>query len=49
MCLSDQLLEMEASFEEEAKQMIKTTDVLEEMNTCGIEVTLNIQNAFTYH
>lgn len=39
--LSDQLLEMEASSEEEAMQGTKTIDAAaEDMNTCGIQVTL---------
>ena len=36
--LSDQLLEMEAYPEEEAKQSSRTLDAAEEMNTFGIQV-----------
>ncbi|WJZ96199.1 hypothetical protein VitviT2T_014908 [Vitis vinifera] len=42
--LSDQLLEMEASSEEEAKQRSETIDAAEEMNKCGIEEDVEVTN-----
>lgn len=44
--LSDQLLEMEASSEEEAKQRSETIDAAEEMNKCGFEVIYSIGSAY---